>query len=97
MLWKTRDVILKGQHLKAFSSLPATLPFASFQCNVGQKEKQTGKWLPLLACGSIVEYENVSQTQRQPSQTASKHRACMETCVCVCVSVCVCTCASETD
>ena len=62
---------------------------------MGQKEKQTGKWLPLLACGYIVEYENVSQTQRQPGQTAPKHRACMGTCVCVRARVC--TCASEKD
>ena len=49
---------------------------------MGQNEKQTGKWLPLLACGNIVEYENVSQTQRQPSQTAPKHGAGVGTCVC---------------
>lgn len=42
---------------------------------MGQNEKQTRKCLPRLACGNIVEYENVSQTQRQPSQTTPKHRA----------------------
>ncbi|KAI4539897.1 hypothetical protein MG293_010292 [Ovis ammon polii] len=31
----------------------------SLKCNVGQKEKQTGKRLPLLACGYVVEYEKV--------------------------------------
>ena len=50
------------------------LPFLLLHfSNVGQKEKQTGKWLPLLTCGNIVEYENVSQTKRQPSQAAHKH------------------------
>ena len=41
--------------------------------------------MPLLACGNIVEYENVSQTQRQPSQTAPEHRADVGTCGCVLV------------
>ena len=53
------------------------LPFLLLHfSNVGQKEKQTGKWLPLLTCGNIVEYENVSQTKRQPSQAAHKHTGC---------------------
>ena len=49
---------------------------------MGQNEKQTGKCLPRLACGNIVKYENVSQTQRQPSQTAPKHRAGVRVVVC---------------
>ena len=78
-------VLGKASILKHSDGLPATLPFATFLCDVGQNEKQTGKQLPLLACGDIVEYENVSQTQRQPSQTAPEHRADVGTCGCVLV------------
>ncbi|KAI4581819.1 hypothetical protein MJG53_009344 [Ovis ammon polii x Ovis aries] len=42
---------------------------AERECNVGQKEKQTGKRLPLLACGYVVEYEKVSQTRTAQSDS----------------------------
>ena len=60
---------------------------------MGQNEKQTGKWLPLLACGNIVEYENVSQTQRQPKQHLNTELVWER--VCVRAHAHVCTSASE--